>query len=154
MAHIEFLDETLRDGQQSLWGMRMQAGMALPIAPILDKTGFCTIDLTGSSMFEVMIRHCREDPWEGFNRGVFAFNEFADRYVLNPVAKGYNFVLPSVARKGVTNFFSNITLVRSVVNSVLQLRLVDAAKGTGGFLLNSTVGLLGFVDVATKIGLT
>ena len=67
MAHIEFLDETLRDGQQSLWGMRMQAGMALPVAPILDRTGFCTIDLTGSSMFEVMIRHCREDPWEGLN---------------------------------------------------------------------------------------
>ena len=67
MAHIEFLDETMRDGQQSLWGMRMQAGMALPIAPILDKTGFCTIDLTGSSMFEVMIRHCREDPWEGLD---------------------------------------------------------------------------------------
>ena len=67
MAHIEFLDETLRDGQQSLWGMRMQAGMALPIAPLLDKTGFCTIDLTGSSMFEVMIRHCREDPWEGLD---------------------------------------------------------------------------------------
>ncbi len=67
MAHIEFLDETLRDGQQSLWGMRMQAGMALPIAPILDRTGFCTIDLTGSSMFEVMIRHCREDPWEGLD---------------------------------------------------------------------------------------
>ena len=67
MAHIEFLDETLRDGQQSLWGMRMQAGMALPVAPILDRTGFCTIDLTGSSMFEVMIRHCREDPWEGLD---------------------------------------------------------------------------------------
>lgn len=67
MAHIEFLDETLRDGQQSLWGMRMQAGMALPVAPVLDRTGFRVIDLTGSSMFEVMIRTCREDPWAGLD---------------------------------------------------------------------------------------
>jgi len=47
MAHIEFLDQTIRDGQQSLWGMRMQAGMALPAAPWLDKSGFRVIDLTG-----------------------------------------------------------------------------------------------------------
>ncbi|MCC2655224.1 MAG: pyruvate carboxylase [Panacagrimonas sp.] len=67
MAHIEFLDETMRDGQQSLWGMRMQAGMALPVAPMLDRTGFRVIDLTGSSMFEVMIRTCREDPWAGLD---------------------------------------------------------------------------------------
>jgi oxaloacetate decarboxylase alpha subunit len=67
MAHIEFLDTTMRDGQQSLWGMRMQAGMALPVAPIADRTGFRVIDLTGSSMFEVMIRHCRENPWEGLD---------------------------------------------------------------------------------------
>ena len=64
MAHIEFLDETMRDGQQSLWGMRMQACMALPAAPILGRTGFRVVDLTGSSHFEVLIRHCRENPWD------------------------------------------------------------------------------------------
>lgn len=64
MAHIQFLDQTLRDGQQSLWGMRMQAGMALPAAGWLDRTGFRVIDLTGSSHFEVLIRHCRENPWQ------------------------------------------------------------------------------------------
>lgn len=67
MAHIEFVDETMRDGQQSLWGMRMQAGMALPVAPIADCTGYRVIDLTGSSYFEVLIRVCREDPWEGLD---------------------------------------------------------------------------------------
>ncbi len=67
MAHIEFLDETMRDGQQALWGMRMQAGMALPVAPLIDRTGYRTIDLTGSSMFEVMIRHCNENPWDGLD---------------------------------------------------------------------------------------
>ncbi len=67
MAHIEFLDETMRDGQQSLWGMRMQAGMALPVAPIIDRTGFRVIDLTGSSMFECLIKYCHENPWEGLD---------------------------------------------------------------------------------------
>jgi oxaloacetate decarboxylase alpha subunit len=67
MAHIEFLDETLRDGQQSLWGMQMRCGMALPMAPTLDRTGFRVIDLTGSSMFEVLIRVNNENPWEGLD---------------------------------------------------------------------------------------
>jgi oxaloacetate decarboxylase alpha subunit len=67
MAHVEFLDETMRDGQQSLWGMRMRAGMALPVSPIIDRTGFRVIDLAGSSMMEVLIRHCRENPWEGLD---------------------------------------------------------------------------------------
>ncbi|WP_411341213.1 pyruvate carboxylase [Sphingopyxis sp. J-6] len=63
MAHVEFLDQTIRDGQQSLWGMRLQAGMALPAASWLDRSGFRVIDLTGSNHFEVLIRHCRENPW-------------------------------------------------------------------------------------------
>lgn len=67
MAHIEFVDETMRDGQQSLWGMRMQAGMALPITPTIDRVGFRVVDLTGSSLFEVLIRHCNENPWEGLD---------------------------------------------------------------------------------------
>jgi len=67
MAHVEFLDETMRDGQQSLWGMRMQAGMALPVSPLIDRTGFRVIDLAGSSLMEVMIKYCQEDPWEGLD---------------------------------------------------------------------------------------
>jgi oxaloacetate decarboxylase alpha subunit len=67
MAHITFLDQTLRDGQQSLWGLRMRAGMALPIVPVLDRTGFNVIDLTGSTAFECLIRYCRENPWEGLD---------------------------------------------------------------------------------------
>src|ERR1700682_6467340 len=67
MPFIDFLDETMRDGQQSLWGMRMRAGMALPVSPVIDRTGFRVIDLAGSSMMEVLIRHCRENPWEGLD---------------------------------------------------------------------------------------
>lgn len=67
MAHIEFLDETMRDGQQSLWGLRMQAGMALPVSPLIDKTGFKIIDLTGGGMMDVLIRYCQEDYWSGLD---------------------------------------------------------------------------------------
>ena len=67
MAHIEFLDQTLRDGPQSLWGLRMRVGMALPAARLLDRTGFRVIDFTGSTAFEVLIRYCHENPWEGLD---------------------------------------------------------------------------------------
>jgi oxaloacetate decarboxylase (Na+ extruding) subunit alpha len=67
MAHIEFLDETMRDGQQALWGLRMQAGMALPVSPLIDKTGFKIIDLTGGGMLDVLTRYCQENYWEGLD---------------------------------------------------------------------------------------
>ncbi|MFC8047220.1 carboxyltransferase [Nocardia sp. NPDC057353] len=61
---IDIVDQTLRDGPQSWWGMRMTKAMGLPIAGELDRTGFHTIDLVGSSIFEVLVRHCKEDPWD------------------------------------------------------------------------------------------
>ena len=67
MKRVEFLDTTMRDGQQSLWGMRMRAGMALPVSPIVDNTGYRVIDLTGSSMFECLIKYNFENPWEGLD---------------------------------------------------------------------------------------
>jgi oxaloacetate decarboxylase alpha subunit len=67
MPAVEILDSTLRDGQQSLWGMRMQAGMALPVADVLDRTGFSVIDFAGSSHMEVLLKYKREDPWEGLD---------------------------------------------------------------------------------------
>ena len=67
MAHIEFSDTTLRDGQQCHWGMRMQAGQALPVTPLIDKMGYEVVDMGGSSQFEVLIRYCQEDPWEGMD---------------------------------------------------------------------------------------
>ncbi len=67
MTHVDLLDETLRDGQQSLWGMRMQAGMALPVADVLDRTGFRVIDAAASSFMEVLVKYCREDPWAGLD---------------------------------------------------------------------------------------
>jgi oxaloacetate decarboxylase alpha subunit len=67
MPDVELLDVTLRDGQQSLWGMRMQAGMALPVADHLDRTGFKAVDAAASSFMEVLVKYCRENPWEGLD---------------------------------------------------------------------------------------
>jgi oxaloacetate decarboxylase alpha subunit len=67
MATIEFVDQSLRDGQQSLWGMRMRAGHILPVAAAIDSAGYRVVDLTGSSQFEVQVRYCRDDPWEGLD---------------------------------------------------------------------------------------
>lgn len=66
-ASVEILDTTLRDGQQSLWGMRMQAGMALPVCDALDRTGFSVVDFAGSSHMEVLIKYARENAWEGLD---------------------------------------------------------------------------------------
>ncbi|HZO04853.1 MAG TPA: hypothetical protein VFB52_00555 [Solirubrobacterales bacterium] len=67
MATIEIVDQTLRDGQQSYWGMRMQAGQLLPVADAIDSAGYRIVDLTGSSIFEVMVRFRQENPWKGLD---------------------------------------------------------------------------------------
>lgn len=62
--NIRFIDQTLRDGQQSWWGMRMPAAISLALAPDLDRAGYDVIDVAGSSLFEIQVKHCKEDPWE------------------------------------------------------------------------------------------
>jgi oxaloacetate decarboxylase alpha subunit len=73
MARIEFVDQSLRDGQQSLWGFRMRAGHVLPIADAIDSAGYRVVDLTGSSPFEVQVRYNLEDPWKGLDAVRAAF---------------------------------------------------------------------------------
>lgn len=94
-----------------------------------------------------------KDPMEGFNRAMFAFNEGLDAAIIRPVAKGYEFVAPSFVRTGVSNFFGNIADVFIAVNNLLQGKAAEAASDAGRFLVNSTVGILGLLDVATEWGL-
>ena len=61
---IRFVDQTLRDGQQSWWGMRMPFAISMALAEDLDRAGYDELDITGSSLFEIQVRHCKEDPWE------------------------------------------------------------------------------------------
>lgn len=95
-----------------------------------------------------------EDPWEGFNRKVFAFNDVLDRYALKPVAKGYRTVTPDPVETGVSNFFSNLGEVRTAINSLLQGKPANAGLATSRFLINSTVGIGGLLDYATLMEIT
>lgn len=93
------------------------------------------------------------DPWEGFNRKSHAFNDVLDRHVLRPVAKGYKQVTPDPVERGVRNFFDNLLTVRTIANDVMQLKFKDAGGNSLRFLLNSTVGLFGFIDIGSRVGL-
>lgn len=98
-------------------------------------------------------RHNPADPLEPFNRGVYQLNDTVDKAVIKPVAKGYDTVMPRPAKMMVSNFFSNLNDVTVTINDLLQLKVRQAVSDGGRVLLNSTVGLLGFVDIATAVGL-
>lgn len=93
------------------------------------------------------------DPIEGFNRAVFAFNEGLDSVLIRPVAKGYETVLPSPVRTGVSNFYNNIADVFISVNSLLQGKPADAVGDAARFVFNSTFGIAGVFDVASEMGI-
>jgi phospholipid-binding lipoprotein MlaA len=93
------------------------------------------------------------DPWEGFNRGVYRFNEVVDEAVAKPVATAYRDVLPVGVQDRVRNFFSNIGDVFIGVNNVLQGKLPEALDDFGRVVFNTTFGLLGIHDVASDMGL-
>jgi phospholipid-binding lipoprotein MlaA len=89
------------------------------------------------------------DPWESFNEKMFWFNrEIFDRYLLKPLATGWDFIFPDPVQRGVHNFFDNLAVVRRVVNNTLQLKLTGAGVELTRFTINSTIGLVGFFDVA------
>jgi phospholipid-binding lipoprotein MlaA len=90
-----------------------------------------------------------KDPLEGLNRGVYKFNDVADKVVLKPVATVYKTVAPSPIRKGFNNFFNNLGSITTVLNDLLQLKFADAFTDSGRFIINSTFGLAGFIDVAS-----
>lgn len=91
-----------------------------------------------------------EDPWERMNRGIFAFNEGADRWVIEPVAKGWDFVLPELAQTGIRNFFENLQMPVFVVNNLLQAEFEGGVIELYRFVLNTTFGIGGLMDVATR----
>ncbi len=95
----------------------------------------------------------QKDPVEGFNRAMFSFNEGLDAVIIKPVAQGYDAVMPSPVRTGVTNFFGNIADFFIGVNNLLQGKPTEAASDIGRVLVNSTIGLLGVIDVASNMGM-
>jgi phospholipid-binding lipoprotein MlaA len=93
------------------------------------------------------------DPWEPFNRKMFAFNQQADRFVFKPIAKVWNFVVPDLAQQSLANAFDNIAMPRRLINHLLQLRPERAGRELARFFLNTSMGVVGFFDVATELGI-
>lgn len=94
-----------------------------------------------------------KDPLERYNRAVYDFNSNVDRAVLKPIASGYRAVTPEPVDRGVTNVFNNIADVTSAVNNLLQFKVSRFGSDVGRVAVNSTVGLLGVIDVASNMGL-
>ncbi len=94
-----------------------------------------------------------KDPYESFNRAVYKFNEQTDRYVMKPIAKGYRAIMPKPVSKSISNFFSNLYDPANMLYNFLQGKPKAGASDLGRFLINSTIGIVGLFDVATKIGL-
>lgn len=103
--------------------------------------------------FPTLAEEKNPDPWEGFNRSMFNFNTKVDDNVLRPAAVGYKKVMPEPGRTALSNFFSNVGDITTIVNDLGQLKLVQASSDTARFLINTTVGFFGIFDVASNIGL-
>ncbi|MBW2498360.1 MAG: VacJ family lipoprotein [Deltaproteobacteria bacterium] len=93
------------------------------------------------------------DPLETSNRGVLAFNRQVDRWILDPITRAYRFVFPSPVRNAISRFFLNLGSTRTLANDLLQLEWKDAGVTTSRLLINTTIGIAGFFDVAAKMGL-
>jgi phospholipid-binding lipoprotein MlaA len=94
-----------------------------------------------------------EDPYEEFNRGVFAFNDDVDKSVVEPIARGYRAVTNEPVRNGITNLLSNLGEPVTFANEVLQGKIGNAAGTVGRFLINSTIGIVGIFNPAEAIGI-
>ena len=110
-------------------------------------------DVTGGVKLEHLTTYDPKDPLQAYNRVMFAFNEKADKYALKPVAKAYKTVTPDAVQFMLGNFFSNMYDLYTGANNLLQGKPKEALQDVTRFVLNSTLGFLGFGDVATEMGL-
>ena len=130
-----------------LSGVLVAGCLSLPSMALAQETDYADADELWDDFGK------KEDPWEPMNRAVFRFNDTLDRWALKPIAKGYQKVTPDVVEEGVHNVFSNLGEAKNLANNILQFKLHDAGVDTARFFFNTTFGLLGFFDVATKMGL-
>ncbi|MFT5118670.1 MAG: phospholipid-binding lipoprotein MlaA [Kiritimatiellia bacterium] len=120
--------------------------LLLILAPLSLITGCNTLNVQDDHQ-----RHISNDPLQGLNRGIYAFNQGADKLILKPVAKGYSKIVPNPAKKGVSHFFSNLGEPLNVVNNLLQGKVDHAISSTYRFVVNSTLGVFGLFDVAKSL---
>jgi len=118
--------------------------------------GAATISLNGCETTKTVNKNIifnRADPYEGFNRKIYQFNEDVDNYIAEPVAHAYQAITPQFLQTGIFNFYNNLKNVNIVINDLLQAKFQQVAQDTGRFTVNTTLGLLGVVDAAKKLGL-
>jgi len=118
--------------------------------------------LLSSLIFSIIVAGCattattatgQNDPWAGWNRGTQTFNDDLDKAILKPMAKGYQWITPEIVSEGVTNFFSNLNDIGVTINDFLQFKFTQGGMDASRFLINTTVGVAGFVDIAKMIDL-
>jgi phospholipid-binding lipoprotein MlaA len=93
------------------------------------------------------------DPWEGFNRNMYRFNFYFDKYLFLPVVNSYEFITPTFVQDRVSGFYNNLGEIRNLTNSLFQLKGIESATTLGRFVTNSTLGLGGMFDPASSFGL-
>lgn len=119
----------------------------------MKKTASSLFLLTAFASAPALAERNPADPYEGYNRAVFKFNDKADRYVMAPVARGYRKVTPKPIRTGVSNFFNNLRDVVSFGSNILRLDVKRASEDLVRVGINSTFGLGGLIDVAGAGGI-
>lgn len=105
-----------------------------------------------ASLLSGCASQANRDPLESINRGVYKFNDTADKAVIKPIAGTYKALMPSPIRSGINNFFNNLNTIVSVANNLLQFKFNNAMTESGRFIVNSTFGLGGVFDLASKDG--
>lgn len=123
-----------------------QGGLAAAMEPVDGPAAMEPLALPDDAVLDP------RDPWESMNRSVFRFNTSLDRSLFRPLARGYRAVMPDPLETGVSNFFSNLGDVTSAVNNALQGKLNATLSDASRVIVNSTLGLLGFVDFASRYG--
>lgn len=137
-------------GSRSLGGPAQPFTPAQAKSPIPSEPDWLDDDFDLESEFS---EATDEDPWEGFNRAIFAVNREIDRFVLNPVTDIYQALIPNALRKGIHNAFVNLDAPVRITNSLFQARPKAAATATARFVLNSTFGLGGLFEAGERVGL-
>ena len=123
----------------------------MQFSPLIRRWGLVALTFALVSCATPMPR--TDDPLQNFNRKVYAFNDIADRAVIRPVAVGYRKVTNDTTRRLLSNFFANVESPITIGNDLLQANLKEAAKATGRLVINSTIGVVGFFDPASELGI-
>ena len=112
-----------------------------------------TLILSGCATYSGNSLVDANDPWQAVNKPIFAVNDAFDSALFKPLAKGYNYVTPEPVRNGITNFFSNLSEIDNAINNLFQGKPEGFAVSVGRLAINSTLGIGGFFDVASHMGL-